>query len=557
MKQNENGALAPTSQNAPQNLPVTNVTQNPPKSQAPDGGKKKHKSDGWLKNRKPLVLDSKVATLALKLYAEQLKYGWDYTCKQIQATNPKDFQVIAICHNRDTYADEGHFWKPAIEKEHYHIILRCTDRKKRIRVRKLLKDLGIEYRPQLDDELWANHGVETVGNFAGYATYLTHETETAVNEGKELYSMDELVSNLTTDEIQKIRDGYIRVAESNKKLSADDWTSIDETAYKLGYELKNFSEWYDSQPFNVRSNTKVKTIRESYERGVNKRIAEGAEMLRLCVFIHGEPNSGKTYASEKALSGKRYFTVKGGGTGKFDNLRVDHQAIIIDDDVCPYLLNMTDNYICRAYKRQNNNPAWTGQYFVVTSNYTFFEWLEMCKLGEKHFEAAYSRFYLCEIKQKEDGTNYLALSNPSKRGSLEEQKQRAEMFKDFQNKFNDTMAGYHPQSNTYDYSGMIDESFQATEEPEEEKTAAGTGTAHSGFETGTMSKKLPCGNPYNPYLRMDIIDEKILEGMTATCDYYGSCGECTFHSDKRKCPYTLVDINLFSEKLTPETNRDY
>jgi len=72
-----------------------------------------------------------------------------------------------------------------------------------------------------------------------------------------------------------------------------------------------------------------------------------------------------------------------------------------------------------------------------------------------------------------------------------------------------------------------------------------------------MSKKLPCGNPYNPYLRMDIIDEKTLEGMTATCDYYGSCGECTFHSDKRKCPYKTMNINLFSEKLTPETNRDY
>ena len=86
------------------------------------------------------------------------------------------------------------------------------------------------------------------------------------------------------------------------------------------------------------------------------------------------------------------------------------------------------------------------------------------------------------------------------------------MFKDFQNKFNDTMAGYHPQSNTYDYSGMIDESFQATEEPEEEKTAAGTGTAHSGFENGTMSIKLPCGNPYNPYLSVDILDEKTLGG---------------------------------------------
>lgn len=109
----------------------------------------------------------------------------------------------------------------------------------------------------------------------------------------------------------------------------------------------------------------MKTIRESYDRGVNARIEEGAEMLRLCVFIHGEPNSGKTYASEKALSDKRYLTIKGGGSGKFDNLRVDHEAIIIDDDVCPNLLNMTDNYICRAYKRQSNNPAWTGNILLL------------------------------------------------------------------------------------------------------------------------------------------------------------------------------------------------
>lgn len=555
MTDKTNGALATTSQNAPNIQTATSVAQSTPKRQPPDGGKKKRKPDGWLKNRKPLALDSKVATLAIKFYVEQLKYGWDYTCKQIQATDPKDFQVIAICHNRDTYADEGHFWKPAVEKEHYHIIVRCTDRKKRIRVQKVLKDLGIYYRPNLDDELWANHGVETVGNFAGYATYLTHETETAVNEGKELYSMDELVSNLTTDEIQKIRDGYIRVTESNKKLSADDWTTIDETAYKLGYELKNFSEWYDLQPFNVRSNAKVKTIRESYERGVDARIGERTEMLRLCVFIYGKPNSGKTYASEKALSGKRYFTVKGGGTGKFDNLRVDHEAIIIDDDICSDLLPMTDNYVCRAYKRNSHNPAWTGQYFIVTSNYRFNDWIKMCKVEEGSFEAAYSRFYLCEIKQKEDGTNYLALKTPSMRGSLEEQKQRAEMFTDFQQKFNQTMANYHPQSNTYDYSSMIDNSYKATEEPKEETEA---GTAYSGFGNGTMSKKLPCGNPYNPELNMNILLQTTVGGTTAACEYYGSCGECDFHSGKKECPYkTMGNVSLAVTEHPPETVRDY
>ena len=471
MDKKENGALALASSNAPNNdLTVNSLAQSTQQGQAfvPDGGLRSKKTDDWLKKRKPLAITAKVNTLAVKCYEEQMPYGWDYVCSVIRATSPDDFQVIAICHCLCTYADEGHFWKPAIEKWHYHIIVRCTDRKKRIRVKQILECLGIKYRPGLDDELWANHGVETVGDFAGYATYLTHETETAIKEGKELYRMDELVSNLTIEEIKKIRDGYLRVSESTKKLTTSDLIALDDTAYKLGYELKNFTEWYDSQPFNVRSNAKMKTIRESYDRGVNARIEEGAEMLRLCVFIHGEPNSGKTYASEKALSDKRYLTIKGGGSGKFDNLRVDHEAIIIDDDVCPNLLNMTDNYICRAYKRQSNNPAWTGKYFIVTSNYTFDEWIAMCKLGEKHYEAAHSRFYICEIRQKSDGTNYLALSQPSTRGSIEQQTERADMFMDFQKKFNATMSGYRPSVKTFDYSKMIDDAFKEKFESKEE-----------------------------------------------------------------------------------------
>ena len=38
--------------------------------------------------------------------------------------------------------------------------------------------------------------------------YLTHETKEAIDEAKELYSVDELISNLTKDEIIHIREGY-------------------------------------------------------------------------------------------------------------------------------------------------------------------------------------------------------------------------------------------------------------------------------------------------------------------------------------------------------------
>ncbi|MCC8101689.1 MAG: hypothetical protein LIP11_05315 [Clostridiales bacterium] len=151
------------------------------------------------KKQKVLPIDAKVYSVAIKIYEEQLQYNWDYTKNVILNTDSKLFHVLAIWHYKDLYAEE--FWKTAYEKYHLHLILRCTDRKRRIRIASLLKQLGIYFRPGLDDELWKNHGVETVGNFAGYATYLTHETEDAIRDGKEKYEMDEIVSNLNYHEV--------------------------------------------------------------------------------------------------------------------------------------------------------------------------------------------------------------------------------------------------------------------------------------------------------------------------------------------------------------------
>lgn len=465
MDKKENDALSSTNSNASLTTSTaTTIPHQPSTNQVfPGGGLSKKRS---MKNRKVLSPTAKVPSLAIKIYDEQLLYGWDYTCQVIRNTDKNEFHIIAVCHNRDTYCESGSFWKPAYEKWHFHIIFRCVDRKKRIRVSSVLKQLGIHFRPGLDDILWSEHGVETVGNFAEYATYLTHETEKAIRDGKELYEMTELVSNLSIDEIREVRNGYIRLADGTHKVTTSELVELDDTAYKLGYDLKNFSAWYDTLSFTVRSNAKMKTIRESYERGVNARIEENSTVRRLCVFIQGEPNTGKTFASKKALSGNAILTVEGGGTGKFDNLRPDHNAIIISDDVCPNLLNMTDNYVCRAYKRQKNNPAWAGEYFIVTSNLSFEDWLSECKINihGKHFSAMLSRFYVCEIKAKGDGTNYLALKSASDRGSIEEQTKRADMFMSFQKKFNEIMSDYRPTTNKIDYSLMIDKSFQQDEE---------------------------------------------------------------------------------------------
>ena len=409
------------------------------------------------KDQRVLSLLHTVFALAIKCYLEQLPYGWDYVCKLIRGIDPKEFQIVAIRHYKEIYAEDGHFWLSAYEKNHFHFIIRCSDRKKRVRVSTVLKMLGIVFRPVIDDELWKDHGVETIGNFGGYTTYLTHETEEAIRDGKELYDRKELVSNLTEEELDEIRDGYFMLTKGKRKASHEEMVNLDQLAYDMGYELKDFADWYFSLPLGVRSNSKMRLVRERYEYGIDKRIEEQKEMVRLFVYIKDEAGAGKTGSTLKALAGKKTLHIKGGKTGRFDKLTADVDAIVLDDDVCDNPLGMGDNYVCRAYRRGSRNPVWAGRYFIVLSNLGFTDWLNKCGVSSgDHITAAFSRVFLCEIKDRADGTRYLALRKPSTRGTKTEQIERAEMFMNFKKKFDEAIAQYKPEDELVDYADMID-----------------------------------------------------------------------------------------------------
>lgn len=419
------------------------------------------------RKRHPLGIDSKVNALAVKCYDEQFPYGVDKTMEAVKNADKSTVHILAIRHDRNIVTDG--IWTNPLEKPHYHFLIRYVDRKTKVRVSTVFNQLHIFFRPTVDDSLWLNHGVETIGEFTSYAVYLTHDTEEAVLDGKEPYSITEIISNLSLDEIKQVRDGYTRITDASNKVKMSELANLDEDAFKFGYELGNFTSWYHAQPFSVRSNAKMRTIKESYYRGVESRLEESRKINRLCIYIMGEPNTGKTYAAEKALDGKRILSIGGGGTGKFDKLRPDHEAIIIDDDVCPNLLNMTDNYMCHAYRRNSDNPVWAGQYFIVTSNLGFTSWLISCGIKVdlhgtigfkmsvyKHYEAMVSRFYLCCLIPDERGGNKLALINASTRGSAEEQLERYSMFRDFKEKFNNIISSYLPTATKLDYSTVLD-----------------------------------------------------------------------------------------------------
>lgn len=417
--------------------------------------------------KKMLSIKAKVYSFALKFYDEQLPFGIQHTVNAIQTLDKRNYQVLMICHYRDEVSDG--IWEIAREKQHYHLILRCSDKKCRIRIKQMLDYFGIMFRQGVDDSLIMNHAIETVGDFRAYSMYLTHETIEAEKDNKERYDVAEIVSNLSLEEIKAVRDGYFRIADASAKVTMSTLSQLDEEAFNLGHELKDFNAWYNSLNFTIRANSKMKVIRESYERGVESLLEENPQVTRLCVFIQGEPNTGKTYATKAALAGKEILSIGGGGSGKFDKLKPSTDVIVIDDDICTNLLNMSDNYLCHAYRRGANNPVWAGKYLIVTSNLSFSDWLRACgiKIPDSsttvayrmancnHYDALLSRFYICCIKKDEvSGVNRLALASASTRGSMNEQQERLKMFLEFQKKFNATISQYTPQH--IDYSGYID-----------------------------------------------------------------------------------------------------
>lgn len=398
------------------------------------------------KNKSGIAFDASVRTLNLKFYSEQLltEYMTDqelysYWCdlyndytrmlkdpnaktmakakgdmfdflfdrlkERVQSFDPS-FQIAFIVHNEDKVANPDDFFELASVKPHIHMVIKKRNNRT-FRVNAILKALGIYFRRHIDNDLWT-HGVATCKNFAASIAYLTHETGQAQADGKTLYSRDRIISNCPSSEIDDFREGYL-IANEKRKLTNQELARLDQQFFDHGYFLKDFDDLYNSLDFAARSNSKIRTIKESYQRGIAERLKkEPPSVNRVCLFIEGPSNTGKTYAVNKALKalGHKVFAVTGGGSGKFDNLSITDTAITIDDEVCPNLLNMTDSRITTAYKRNSDNPYWSGSMFVVTSNKPFLSWctdsgLTVFDFGynslNEHGKAMLSRFILCKV----------------------------------------------------------------------------------------------------------------------------------------------------------------
>ncbi len=401
-----------------------------------------------------------VKTLAIKCYSEQLIGGWEAFKERITEIDLSEYQVVAIKHDRDTKSDD--YWNPSGVKVHYHILVRKMDSvtaisKNGIKVRTILNKLGIKFRDPDDKALLEHGALQTAKDFSNFLMYLTDETEEANQDGKERYDVSELVTNMLPEAIDRFRTDYVSSYERTKP-SANDMVRLDREAEELGYKLGDYQEWYRRLSFQMRANSKTRQFIESYNYGADKRMLENDYKLRLCIFISGCADAGKTYTSEMTLKAMGYHnivTIGGGGTGKYDSVVPSTECLLLDDDTLDNALNVSDNKICRLYKRNNNNPIWAGEMVVVTSNKSFNDWAKACKgVDKEHIEALRSRFYICHVEKTEDGTMKLICDSPSKRGKPEEQIKRKEMFLKFRDLFMRYILNYVKQD--VDYSDLND-----------------------------------------------------------------------------------------------------
>ena len=192
---------------------------------------------------------------------------------------------------------------------------------------------------------------------------------------------------------------------------------------------------------DLRSNARMKHCKEKYNKGIQDSIDAESFINRLCIFITGKGNTGKSYTSKMTLiemGYKRIVSVDNCGTGKFDKVTPTTQAIIINDQTAPALLNLCDNAPTLVYHRGSGDQYFTGNMVIVTSNLSFEEWAKECGQSLKQIQPLKSRFYVCEIAEN----NLLVQSGNSDRGIDDQQGDKYIKFLEFQELYNKLILNY-------------------------------------------------------------------------------------------------------------------
>ncbi len=358
---------------------------------------------------KPLSLDDTFATMAVKVYAEQLRFGEEGLVSAINNVSPYEMMVLAIKHHKS-------------KKPHWHILVKFPNRETKKRVRTIIQLLNIEFRDGIDDKL-LKHSIETTGYFNNYAAYLLHQTIDAKRDGKAPYDKTEIISNLTSDEVDRIIAGY---TVSKKRLTGAQLDSAMDKARELGYQLGDIDEFIVSLSIAGLSASKEASLRRAYYNGAKERMNKREKWTRLNIIIkhnlaHPIDTQAICYASEKALEGKR---LSASVDNKNISIQPSTEALIIHDYKDVALYNGTITEIGRPLFSEKS--IWAGKYLINIG----------VGLSEEHFP---NNIFWCKV----ENNKLISYKQPSDYSSEEEVTWLSDEYKKFRDKFNSALQDYY------------------------------------------------------------------------------------------------------------------
>lgn len=316
-----------------------------------------------------------------------------------------EWTVALICHDKDMTVDENDKMKPKHKKTHFHCVAWRNDGK-RFRVRQFLNALNLHFDGVLDNNIM-DSCFSFTRSVKNSLQYLLHMTEKSEEDGKAPYNRSELITNILDEELDKIYH-----AEVKDVLKNDDWDELAKKAYSCGFNFHDFKK-FTNRFFNVRQQSQApyKVVKQYYENGLLDGIAKAQGFPRLNIILRGSKNTGKSYSTQKVLNEMGYRIYKPiSGSGKYDGLSADDNAMLFDDKNASQLLQICSDEPTLLHRRNVGYSPWTGNTTVMLTNKSFTQYIKSSARDDIHtengkvidddkdtYDAMASRFYFCEV----------------------------------------------------------------------------------------------------------------------------------------------------------------